>query len=245
MLRALSRHDAYDLALLLSLEREAGDREVLMPLAELSLVWAERRRRRPVAIETTSALWSPELREEVERALDVLAAQTQSIAWLRERARRDLDRGPERSLLAREVVERWADEIAWEIQDPIHCILCADERIMHASGDEDRRDATLVLARMAGHAARIPEQEIRIAVAASARHGSESVAASLATDDRRRAVRFWLHGIAELARGSLTRLSDALGELLAEAMPDRVGEDEVWQEAVRGLVEDPFEAALN
>ena len=245
MLRVLSRHQAYDLALALSLEPDPRDRGVLMPLAELSLVWAERARRRPVAIATTTSIWPDDLRIDIERALDALAPSSAPVAALLERAHRDLDRGPERSLLAREVVERWADEIAWEVQRPIHCILCVDERILHAATADERRSAALTVARIAGHAARIPHAEIRIAVVASAHHGETCVASALATDERRRAVRIWLHGITELARGSMTRLADAVHELLDEPWPSSPADDELWQEAVRGLVEEPFEAALN
>jgi len=245
MLRVLSRGQAYDLALALSLEPDPRDRGVLMPLAELSLVWAERARRRPVAIATTASIWPNELRADIELALDALAPGCASVAALLERAHRDLDRGPERSLLGREVVERWADEVAWQIQRPIHCILCVEERIVHAATADERRRAALRVARIAGHAARIPHDEIRVAVVASAHHGDTCIVSAIATDERRRAVRIWLHGIAELARGSMTRLADAVHELLDEPWPSSPADDELWQEAVRGLVEEPFEAALN
>src|SRR5207244_4226183 len=125
-------------------------------------------------------------------------------------ARADLDLGPRDSRLARAVVDQAADQLAGERQRPLCCLLCIEEGLERSPAAE-RRAQVLAVARVAGHAAAIPDAELRAAVvAASVRRASPALV--LATDARRVAVHGWLRRIAMLGASSLPATSAALLE---------------------------------
>ncbi len=62
------------------------------------------------------------------------------------------------------------------------------------------------------------------------------VAAVLATDERRRAVRSWLENLAQLGVGSVPTLSGELAAVARGPLP-AAADDQVWREATLGLTE--------
>jgi len=220
---------AHDLALAMALEFEPADVDALAPLVDAALVWLDEDAREPIAAAVAEALWPRELRDDIERGLDVVEDRFPHLRREVARARKDLERGPRGSRLALAVVDQAADEAAFDLQLPVGCPHCLDEGIGRSSGD-GARERTLLFARMAGHAARIPPDELRAV--------SDAVdpALELASDDRRADVRWWLRRVALLGRHSVPNLSAALLELLNEPLPEAY-EDEVWREAVSGLLD--------
>ena len=219
---------ARDLALAIGLQFEPADSDALAPLVDASLVWLEEEARAPIAASVVEALWPRELREDIERGLDAVARRSRQLKKAAARGRADLARGPERSRLARAVVDQAADERAFELQLPVGCPHCLDEGIAR-SDDEGRRERATMFAQIAGHAAAIPDEELREALDDGA-----AAVFELATDERRADVRWWLRRIALLGQHSIPHLSAALVELLDEPMP-AVEHDEVWRAAVDGL----------
>jgi hypothetical protein len=224
---------ARDLARTLNLEFEPDDMPVLAPLVDASLVWLDDEARTPIAAPVVEALWPRELREDIERGLHEAAELSDRVRASLSDALTDLDAGPLDSRLARAVVDQAADEAAHDLQVPICCVLCFEEGLARLEA-EDRRTRAVEFARLAGHAAQVPEDDVRAAVAAAAVRG-EPAAAALGTRERRLAIRTWLGRIAELARDSLPVTAAALDELLAEPLPDAAADDELWREAVAGL----------
>ncbi len=219
---------ARDLALAISLQFEGDDISLLAPLADASLVWLDDKERSCIATPIVETLWTRELREDIELGLDAAAER-----WVRVRrrlgaARADLDRGPRDSRLARAVVDQAADQLAGERQRPLCCLLCVEESLERAPAAE-RRTRVLAVARIAGHAAALPDTDVRAAVVAAGVQRT-SPALVLATEGRRAAVHGWLRRIAMLGASSLPATSAALLELLDDPA------DDVWLAAIDGLV---------
>jgi hypothetical protein len=224
----LDESTARDIALAISLQFEGDDIPLLAPLADASLVWLGEAERARIAAPIVETLWTRELREDIERGLEVVAERWARVRRRLGAARADLDLGPRHSRLARAVVNQAADQLAGDRQRSLCCLLCVEEGLERAPAAE-RRARVLAVARVAGHAAAIPETDVRAAVVeASVRRTSPTLV--LATDERRAAVHAWLRRIAVLGATSLPATSAALAELLEEPT------DDVWREAVDGLV---------
>lgn len=216
------------LAAEMRLEFGADDFEALGPLVDAALVWLDEEKRDEIAASVAEALWPRELREDIERGLDALAERgPRRLHSKLARARKDLEAGPRESRLAHAVVDQAADERAFDLQLPVGCPHCIE--LGAAGADEGgRRERALLLARIAGHAAAVPEDELRAAL------DDGAAALELATDERRAEVRWWLRRIAMLGQATIPHLSAALFELLDEPMP-AAEHDEVWRVAVAGL----------
>lgn len=219
---------ARNLALELGLQFEEADFDALAPLVDASLVWLEDDARSEIAASVAEELWPRELREDIERGLERVSTDTARRRRDVAAARRDLAAGPRASRLARAVVDQAADERAFDLQLPVGCPHCIDEGI--GRGDTaERRESALLYAKMAGHAARIPRDEIRAALAAP------TPALELATDERRTEVRWWLRRIAFLGQESMPNGAAALRELLDDDELPPVEDDAIWRAAVAGL----------
>src|SRR4051812_34659119 len=163
---------------------------VLAPLVDAALVWLEDEERTPIAAPIVEALWPRELREDIERGLEAAAEQSERVREALGDALADLDAGPGGSRLARAVVDQAADQLAGELQRPLCCVLCFEECLVRLPPPE-RRTRALEFARLSGHVAGVPEDELRDAVAVAAVRG-DPPAVALASDERRAAVRAWL-----------------------------------------------------
>jgi len=132
------------------------------------------------------------------------------------------------------------------------------ERALERAPQTRRRHLTLPIAATASLAADIGDEEAAKAVAAYALSTAASrrpsrkqrgratthLARSLATDERRRAVRAALGELAELSAEEFPLASLALRELLAEPVPDDPAKDELWVNLVVGLAHEQLEDAL-
>ncbi len=232
----LTNDDARGLALVVPLEWSDSDRELIAPLVDAVLVWADEDELARIAGPIIATLWSDDLREDIENALEEVGERNSRIGAMLPVARADLDTGPHHSRLARAVVEQAAAELAFEEQQPVCCILCLEEALA-AAPPAERRRLSARLARIASRPAGVRTAEIRAAVAVAAVAGAEGdVALALATDERRLAVRVWLRRLGELGVRSVPTISTELLAALDGPLPP-ASHDEIWRETVRGLTE--------
>jgi hypothetical protein len=231
----LSLDDARYLAMDVGLEWEGEDIELLAPLVDAACVWADDETLARIATPIVELMWQNELREDLEGALDACAEKAPHIRKVLRAAKADLAAGPTRSRFARAVLEQTAHEQAFAELEPVHCILCVEERLW-VTPPEERAAAALRVARCASRVAAVPQEELRTALVSGAL-GSEpgNAAVAVATDARREAVRGWLRRLAELGETSVPTLAGEL-RLLADGPLPPVDDDAVWREAVSGLI---------
>jgi len=228
----LTENEAWELTFFVGLEWSDDDRTVLGPLSDAALVFAKTD---AVAEPIIDMLWEDGLREDLERALAKAAERNAFVARMRSAAEADLAGGPRSSLLARAVVEQGAFELAYADLHPLQCLLCVEE-LLRAAPEGDRQSAAIRVARIATRVAAVPPDELRAAVAGAADPARRDLAAVLATDERRRAVRSWLGNLAELGAQSVPTLSAELGAAVRGPLP-AVADDQVWRETVLGLTD--------
>jgi hypothetical protein len=232
----LSEDDARDLALCVPMEWTESEIELLAPLVDAVIAWADNDVIEAIATPIAEELWRDSLREDLETALAETAVGSPHVRKRLRKARKDLAAGPRKGRVARAFLTQGAVERAFEEQEPIHCILCLQEALT-ASAPDERRTVALRVARMARRAASVPEAELRAAVAtASFVTGQGDTAVVLATDERRRAVRAWLLRLAELGSTSIPALAAELHALVTEPFPAAADDDEIWHETVAGLI---------
>jgi len=225
---------ARELAHYVSFEWSESDRELLAPLVDATLVWADGEVLKRIAEPIVFALWRDGLRRDIESSLERIETCDRRLARRLAAARADLAAGPPDSRLARAVVEQAAVELAFDEQSPVCCVLCVHDGLLGAA-PEDRTRLARTVARIAVRAAAISADEVRGAVSAAAFDGGDA-ALALATDERRLAVRAWLGRLAELGVDSVRPLALELRVLADEPLPP-AADDEVWRETVRGLTE--------
>jgi hypothetical protein len=231
----LSEDAARDLALCVPLEWSEPEIELLAPLVDAVIVWADDDVIERIATPIAEELWQGSLRDDIETALADTAVTSPHVRKRLRKARKDLAAGPREGRIARAFLTQGAVQLAFREQEPIHCILCVQD-VLTASAPCNRRSVALRVARMAQRAAAVPDAELRAAVAtASFVSGRGDVAVVLATDERRRAVRVWLLRLAELGSTSIPTLAAELRALVDEPFP-AVADDELWHETVAGLI---------
>lgn len=228
----ISDETARELAFLTPLEWSDADRELLSPLVDAMLVWADDKTAARLAMPLVMTFWQDGLRADIEEALERTRSRDGDFAELVEAALADLEAGPSNSRLALAVVEQAAVELAGEEQGFDCCLLCVHDSLLTAPAQDRARRARTV-ARIATRAAAVPLDDVRRAVEAAALHGSDA-ALLLATDERRVAVRRWLGRLAELGERSIAPLAVELRALADEPLP-AAADDDVWRETVAGL----------
>jgi hypothetical protein len=227
----LTESAARELSYYVALNWTEDDRDMLGPLVDAALVWSED----DCAVEPViGALWRDGLREDIERALAEAAVCHAFVARLRSAAEADLAAGPRGSRLARAVVWQGAFDLAHGDLHCFHCLLCVEEQLV-ATPESERRSAVLRVAQIAGRVVAVSSAELRSAIAAAAADPARGdLAAVLATDERRSAVRSWLENLAQLGACSVPTLAGELGAVVRGPLP-AVADDQVWREAVLGL----------
>lgn len=90
----LTEDAARDLAVVVGLEWSEADRELLGPLVDAALVWAEDEPLARIADPIVDALWHDELREDIERALEECAKRYEHVDRALASAAADLGAGP-------------------------------------------------------------------------------------------------------------------------------------------------------
>jgi hypothetical protein len=178
-----------------------------------------------------------ELRVELERKLKVLAL-----------AEADVGRAARTSRLARRVVDRVLADLLDDNDKNLESLQQL-ERELESLPPDARASRAAVVARGAYVAARIPPNELRAAMMRTARgadaygldnegafeHAAVLMAESLATAERRGAVREWARLLAEGSSEHVPLLAEELQALAVESASADAGSDLIWIQACLGL----------
>ena len=220
----------------------------LTPLATAVLQGESRRtidkRRNRVLAE----VWDAPLRNAVVEAIAKLRAELERKLGVLELAQVDVDRPASEGKLAPQVVDRvLADLLA--AHDKNLDALEELERALEALPVVDRAARAAAAARGAYVAARIPQNEVRAAIVRTARateryglqndgafeHAAVFVAETLATHERRRAVRSWARMLADASADHVPLLAGELRALALESEMSDAASDLIWIQACIGL----------
>jgi len=216
---------------------------------------------RQAAVEAVEALWDADLEQAVR-------AELEGFRWhaVEENARlvptidstlAELGGPARQNHVAHALIWRAATKLVRRARRN-HERMAELERALEHTPRARRRRLTLPIAAAASLAADVGDEEAAKAVAAYAFSVSASrrpsrkqrdratarLASSLATNERRRAVRASLAELAELSAEEFPLASLALQELLAEPVPDDPAKDELWVNLLVGLAHEQLEGAL-
>jgi len=222
-----------ELLYVVGLEWDESDRDLLDPIVDAALVYAEEDVPASILHPILEALWRDGFADDIVRALDAVC-ECEIVKRERARALADLATGPCKSKLGRAIVLEGAADYAFRWSQPEVCMLCLEEAATRADTEPGTRKPARRVARLATRAAAVPASEIRKAVVRGAVDRSDP-AVLLATDVRRTAVRAWLGRIASLGASTLPNLSAALRVELEGPLPP-AADDVLWRETVDGLV---------
>jgi hypothetical protein len=177
---------ARDLALFAGLVWGDGDRGLLAPLIDATIVWADEAQLDAIAAPIVEVLWADGLRDDIARALSQRPEREAGLA--------DLALGPAQSRLALAYVKQGAVDLADDAMRPGFCLCCFEDGLDLAP----------------------PEQHERIALDAAVGivlRSFPDFGADVPTDAGRSAARERVREIAQLAEQSFPRLSAALLEV--------------------------------
>jgi hypothetical protein len=231
----------------LSLELEPY-RERLSPLAVAVLGGESRRTIEKRREGVLSGVWDPPLRQAAVTGIGELRKELERKLQLLELALADLDQPARKSRLARHVVDRVLAELL-DNHDENIAALEQIERELEALAPDERTSRAAIAARGAYVAARIPRNEFRAALVRTARavqshglerddaadHGARLMARTLATDERRAAVRTWARMLGEASAEHVPLLAEELQALAAESAAGEAGSDLIWIQACLGM----------
>jgi hypothetical protein len=218
--------NGWDLAMSIGLQVDPEtDREVLDELADAMLVWATDEADR-LAVEGAAALWDDELARSIREGLRRVKEAGPEWRTAAESALEELDLLGCRSEIAREVVAHLAMQLSHLDHPWTFCVCCIDETLPRMPPEERRALARRVVL-VARRNAAVPGEEIRASFVGAR---FQPPVRSLATDERRRAVRERLGRIGRLARTSMPLLAAELEAIGAEELPERPEDDDVWAE---------------
>lgn len=231
------------------------------PLLEALIGEAPQAALQQTADEAVEALWDADLEQEIRaefedfrgRAVEENARLVPTI----DTALAELGAPARRNRIAHALLWRAATKLMRRANRN-HERVAELERALEHAPQARRRHLTLPIAAAAILAADIGDEESAKAVAAYAFSASAGprpsrkqhdrataeLARTLATDERRRAVRASLAELAELAADEFPLASLALRELVAEPVPGDPVKDELWANLVVGLAQEQLEDAL-
>lgn len=216
---------------------------------------------RRTAAEAVGALWDAGLEQAVRTELEELRAQVvgQDAPLVRtiDGALAQLGESARDNHVAHALVWRAATKLLRRANRN-HERVSELERALESAAPARHRGLTLPIASAASLAADIGDEEAAKAVAEYAVGLSVSrrpsrkqrdratarLAATLATEERRRSVRASLTELAELSADEFPLASSALHELLAEPVPADPVKDDIWISLVVGLAQEQIEDAL-
>lgn len=243
----LSAADIAELTAVLPLALELEPyRERLSPVAVAVLSGESRRTIDKRRDQVLADVWDTPLRQAALAGIDTLEAELERKTKLLELARSDLEQGARKSRLARRVVDRVLEDLLQNHDRNIEALERL-ERELEALAPDERTSHAAIAARGAYVAARIAPNEFRAATVRAARavngldpdeaadQGARIIARSLATDERRAAVREWSRGLGEASADHVPLLAEELQTLAAESAQREAGSDLIWIQACIGL----------
>ena len=216
---------------------------------------------RQAAEDAVEALWDADLEREVRAELEdfrehAVQENTRLVATI-DSALAELRAPARQNHVAHALVWRAATKLIRRASRNHERVAELERTLEHTPQTRHRRP-TLALAATASLAADIGDEEASRAIAtyafavtASRRpsrrqrdRATARLASSLATDERRRAVRASLAELADLSADEFPLESLALRQLLAEPVPDDPVRDELWVNLVVGLAHEQLDDAL-
>jgi len=232
----------WGLAMAIGLQVEVeADRPALDELADAMLAWADDLESERLTDIAVAAIWNHELEGAIREGLVRVAELGDGWQRAATAALAELDGSSSRAEVVPAVVQHLAMQLSQEDHPGGFCVCCVDEVVREAPREE-RRGLARSVAIVARRNAAIPEPELRAALAASI---SEPPVRSLASSERREAVRARLGRIGRVARQSMPELAAELEAIGAEALPERPEDDDVWCEVCELLLADLAQPELN
>ena len=245
----LAANDVADLVASLPLGIELEPyRQRLTPLAVAVLEGESRRTIDKRRDRVLAEVWDAPLRNAVLDAIEKLRLELERKLGVLELARADVGRRTDESKLVRRVVDRVLADLL-DAHDKNLDALEELEGELEALPPADRAPRAAAAARGAYVAARIPANELRAAIVRTARaadrHGLQNegafehvavlVAETLATQERRGAVRDWARMLADASADHVPLLAAELRALALESETTDAGSDLIWIQACLGL----------
>src|SRR3954451_4104276 len=193
-------------------------------------------------------VWDDRLRQGAREGIDRLEAELERKRGVLALVRADLENPARKSKLARQLVDRVLTGLLESNEQNI-AALEELERELEALPSADRAARAAAAARGAYVVAAIPPNELRAAMVRAARaverHGIDNhdsfdraailLAATLATDRRRAAVRGWVGMLADSSAEHVPILAAELHALAAESAVTGPTSDLIWIQACLGL----------
>jgi hypothetical protein len=224
---------AWELAIAIGLGAEDGDRTALDVLADAMLVWAEGPEVARITDDAVEQIWTPELAAEIrDGLLRLVAHEEEDWRAAGRHAVAEFDRSPQRSEVARAVVQHLAMQLSQDDDAPFFCACCLDIAVA-AAPREARRSLALEVATIAHRDADVSDEELRRTVAEAV---SRPAVERLGTVKRRAAVRARLGRIGSLGGRSVPALAAELQAIAREPLPRRPEEDDVWSTVCEELL---------
>lgn len=237
-----------DLALELDLDFAAP---LLEPVLQGIVDQAPRGRLGREAAKAATAIWNEDIAAELRDGFEGLREEATTRLDAIEAALRELERPPRESQVARAVVFRAAVELLARVSRNHERMNELEERLREAP-EEEHAALTLPAAVAAIPAAAIDFEEADEAVVGfiesfpdpweetprGAEQAAHWLARTLATDERRAAMRSALAELADVAHEEFPLAAGSLEALLAEVMPEDPAEDDLWVNLVVGLAQE-------
>ncbi|MGH3094166.1 MAG: hypothetical protein ACRDOG_17800 [Gaiellaceae bacterium] len=234
----------------LSLEPNEVAAEIA-PVAHALSTRAPRRSIEQKAAHAADAVWSDDLRSELAVQLAGLRGDAVARLAMIDAAVEELDKPAARNRVALALVYESAATVLSRANRNYELTAALEERLEGTPVDEHRA-LTLPLAATGIPAARIEGEEADEATARfiesfpaewaelpeAADQAAHWLARSLATDERREAMRSALRALADSAPEEFPRVSAALTDLLEEPTPEDPADDDLWVNLCVGLVQE-------
>lgn len=234
----------------LSLEPDEAAAEIV-PVAHALSTQASRRSIEQKAGRAAAAVWSDNLRSELEVRFGGLRGDAVARLAIIDAAVKELDKPAGRNRIALALVYESAATLLLRANRNYELMAALEERLEGSPVDEHAA-LTLPLAATGIPAARFEGEEAGEAAARfiesfpaewaelpeAADQAAHWLARELATDERREAMRSALRGLTESAPEEFPRVSAALTALLEEPTPDDPADDDLWVNLCVGLVQE-------
>jgi hypothetical protein len=189
------------------------------------------------AAEAAAAVWTPERAAEIRDGLAALRAHYATRLQAIDAAEAELDRPPERNVVALALVARAAVELWARARRGYDQVALLEDELSRAPFDEHRSRA-LSIAAAAIPVLELDDDEVEQAVSQFLGQESEGwLARALATDTRRRAMRRALGRLADAGDEEFPLATAAITGLLAEPLAEDPAEDDLWVSLVVGLAQ--------
>jgi hypothetical protein len=227
----------------------------VVPLAYALSEGGAARRIEKAAGEAAEGIWNEQVRADLADGLRVLRDEAAERIEAIDAALSEVERPARKNRLALALVYRAAADLLSRANENFERMAELEERLDDAP-PEDHRALALPLGSTAIPAARIPPDEADEAAArfiesfpddwaespAAADQAAHWLGRTLATDERREAMRAALHELVDVSAEEFPLASSALSSLLAEPVPDDPAEDDLWVNLAVGVVQDQLGA---